>query len=97
MSAPDSTPQSAPDIQQEIEQTRDRLGQTVDHLAAKADVKARAQAKVAEVKTRARVKAAEASEQVRRNQAVRRDWPLAVVAAGILLMGAALVRRRKTT
>ena len=97
MSAPDSTPQSAPDIQREIEQTRDRLGQTVEQLAAKADVKTRAQAKVAEVKTRARVKAAEASEQVRRNQAVRRDWPLALVAAGILIMGAALVRRLRTT
>jgi nucleotide-binding universal stress UspA family protein len=97
MSAPDSTPQSAPDVQREIEQTRERLGQTVEELAAKADVKARAQAKVAEVKTRARVKVAEASEQVRRNEAVRRDWPLALIAAGILVMGAALVRRRRTT
>ena len=97
MSAPDSTPQSAPDIQREIEQTREHLGQTVEELAAKADVKARAQARVADVKARARVKAAEASEQVRRNQAVRRDWPLALIAAGILVMGAALVRRRRTT
>jgi hypothetical protein len=97
MSAPDSTPQSAPDIQREIEQTRERLGQTVEELAAKADVKTRAQAKVAEVTTRARVTVAEASEQVRRNQAVRRDWPLALVAAGILVMGAALVRRLRTT
>ena len=96
MSAPDSTPQSAPDIQREIEQTRERLGQTVEELTAKADVKTRAQAKVAEVKTRAWVKAAEASEQVRRNQAVRRDWPLALVAAGILVMGIALARRRRT-
>jgi Protein of unknown function (DUF3618) len=96
MSAPDSTPQSAPDIQREIEQTRERLGQTVEELTAKADVKTRAQAKVAEVKTRARVKAAEASEQVRRNQVVRRDWPLALVAAGVLVMGAALARRRRT-
>ena len=97
MSAPDSTPPSAPDIQREIDQTRERLGQTVEQLAAKADVKTRAQAKVAEVKTRARVKAAEASEQVRRSQAVRRDWPLALIAAGILVMGAALVRRQRTT
>ena len=97
MSAPDSTPQSAPDIQREIEQTRERLGQTVEELAAKADVKTRAQAKVAEVKTRARVKAGEASERVRRNEAIRRDWPLALIAAGVLVMGAALVRRRRTT
>ena len=97
MSAPDSTPQSAPDIQREIEQTRERLGQTVEELAAKADVKGRAQAKAAEVTTRARVKVAEASERVRQNQAVRRDWPLAMVAAGILIMGVALARRQRTT
>ena len=97
MSAPDSTPQSAPDIQREIEQTRERLGQTVEELTAKADLKTRAQAKVAEVKTKARVKASEASERVKRNEAVRRDWPLALIAAGILVMGAALVRRRRTT
>ena len=97
MSAPDSTPPSASDIQREIEQTRERLGQTVEDLAAKADVKARAQAKVAEVTTRARVKAGEASQRVRRNEAVRREWPLALVAAGILVMGAALARRRRTT
>ena len=96
MSTPDSTPQTAPEIQREIDRTRERLGQTVEELAAKADVKTRAQAKVAEVTTRARVKAAEASEQVRRNQAIRRDWPLAMVAAGILVMGAALARRRRT-
>ena len=82
-----------PEIQQEIEQTRERLGQTVEELAAKADLKARAQAKAAEVKTRA----AEASVRVRQSQAVRRDWPLAMVAAGILIMGVALARRRRTT
>ena len=85
------------EIQQEIEQTRERLGQTVEELAAKADVKTRAQAKVADVKARARIRAAEVSGQVRRSQAVRRDWPLALVAAGILVMGAALIRRRRTT
>jgi hypothetical protein len=34
------------EIQQEIERTRTRLGETVDVLAAKADVKARARAAV---------------------------------------------------
>ena len=57
--------------------------QTVEELAAKADVKARARAKAAEVKARA----AEASGRVRQSQAVRRDWPLAMVAAGILVIG----------
>ena len=85
------------EIQREIDQTRERLGQTVEELAAKADVKTRAQAKVADVRARARVRAAEVSGQVRRSQTVRRDWPLALVAAGILAMGAALAWRRRTT
>jgi Protein of unknown function (DUF3618) len=98
MSTPETTPNTAPEeIQREIEQTRERLGNTVEELAAKADVKARAQAKVADVKVTARVKAAEASERVRRSQAVRRDWPLALIAAGILAMGAALAWRRRST
>lgn len=84
------------EIQQEIEQTRERLGQTVEGLAAKVDVKARAQAKVTDVKARAWVRAAEVSERVRRSQAVRRDWPLALVAVGVLAMGAALAWRRRT-
>ena len=82
-----------PEIQQEIEQTRDRLGQTVEELAAKADLKARARTKAAEVKARA----AEASGRVRQSQAVPRDWPLAMVAAGILAIGVALVWRHRTT
>jgi len=98
MSTPETTPHTAPEeIQWEIEQTRERLGHTVEELAATADVKARARAKVTDVKARARVKAAEASERARRSQAVRRDWPLALVAAGILAMGAALAWKRRTT
>jgi Protein of unknown function (DUF3618) len=82
-----------PEIQQEIEETRERLGQTVEELAAKADLKARARAKAVGVKARA----AEASGRVRQSQAVRRDWPLAMVATGILVIGAALVWRQRTT
>jgi regulator of protease activity HflC (stomatin/prohibitin superfamily) len=50
---------TAPEIQQEIDRTRERLGETVDELAAKADVKARTQAKAAEMKARAQGKATE--------------------------------------
>ena len=50
---------TTPEIQQEIERTRERLGDTVDELAAKADVKARTRAKAAEVKAKAQDKAAE--------------------------------------
>ncbi len=94
---------TAPEIQQEIEQTRERLGATVEELAAKADVKARAQAKAADVKTKAQAravdvkakaqdKATELSGQVRRSQAVQRRWPLAV-AAGVLVAGSVAVWR----
>jgi Protein of unknown function (DUF3618) len=70
---------TADELRQEIEQTRQRLGETVDELTAKADVKARARAKVAEV-----------SGQVRESQIVRRYWPVAV-AAGVLTAGAVAI------
>lgn len=40
------------DLEQEIQETREHLGETVDALAAKLDVKARAQEKVAETDKR---------------------------------------------
>ncbi len=84
----------APDIQQEIERTRERLGETVEELAAKADVKARARGKVADVKAKAKGKAAELSGRARQSQLVRRRWPLAV-AAGVLVAGSMAVWRRR--
>jgi hypothetical protein len=90
MTAPD--PATAAELQQEIEQTREHLGQTVNELAAKADVKSRARAKTAEVKG----KAADVSAQVRQSQVVQRRWPLAVAAAGVILVSIAVWRRRKT-
>ncbi|HET9970417.1 MAG TPA: DUF3618 domain-containing protein [Streptosporangiaceae bacterium] len=50
---------SEQDIQAEIEQTRERLGETVEELVAKADVKTRAKDKAAELKAKAQVKAAD--------------------------------------
>jgi Protein of unknown function (DUF3618) len=87
-------PMTADEIEQEIERTRERLGETVDELAAKADVKTRAQVKAAEVKARARDRAAEAYGRVRQSQVVQRRWPLAV-AAGVLLAGSVVIWRRK--
>ena len=72
---------TAEDLQQEIEQTRQRLGETVDELAAKADVKARARARATEV-----------SGRVRRSQLVQRRWPMAL-AAGILIAGSVAIWR----
>src|ERR1700723_226711 len=96
---------SAEELQQEIEQTRQRLGETVDELAAKADVKARAQAKAAETTAQARDRAAEATAQARdravevsgrvsRSEAVRRRWPVAVAAA-VVIAGTVVIWRWK--
>jgi hypothetical protein len=102
---------TAPEIQQEIEQTREHLGETVEELAAKADVKARARAKAAEMKARAQAKATEmkaraqgkateVSGQLRQtqlvqNQTVQRRWPLAAAAAGAMIIGAAVLVWRR--
>jgi hypothetical protein len=74
---------TAEELQQEIEQSRQRLGQTVDELAAKTDVK-----------TRARAKATEVSGRVRQSQLVQRRWPVAL-AAGVLIAGSVAVWRWK--
>ena len=76
---------TAEELQQEIEQTRQQLGQTVDELAAKTDVKARGRAKATEV-----------SGRVRRSQLVQRRWPVAL-AAGVLIAGSVAVWRWKKT
>jgi Protein of unknown function (DUF3618) len=85
------------ELQQEIERTREHLGQTVDELTAKADVKARAQVKAAQIRTRARDRAAELSARVRQSQVVQRRWPVAVAAAGVLVAGSVAIwlRNRK--
>jgi len=91
------------EIQREIEQTRQRLGETVDELAAKADIKARAQATAAEAKERAQATAAEAKERVqataadvsgrvRRSELVQRRWP-AALAAGVLIVASVAIWR----
>ena len=82
---------TAPEIQQEIEQTREHLGETVEELAARADVRARARARAAGLKD----KAAEMSGQMRQSELVRRGWPLAAAAAGAVLIGSVLVWRRR--
>ena len=87
---------TAPEIQREIEQTREQLGQTVEELAAKADVKARARAKATTAKTKVKAKATEVSRRVRRSQLVQRRWPLAVVAGAVVAGSVAVWRWRKT-
>jgi Protein of unknown function (DUF3618) len=80
------------EIQREIEQTRQRLGETVDELAAKADIKARAQATAAEAKERVQATAADVSGHVRRSELVQRRWPVAL-AAGVLIVASVAIWR----
>lgn len=52
------------ELREQVEQTREELGDTVAQLAAKADVKQRAQDKAAETKAQVQSKAAETKAQV---------------------------------
>ncbi len=110
-------PTTAPEIQQEIERTREQLGETVEELAAKADIKARARDKADEVKAKAQGKALEAkakaqdkateakakaqstatavSAQVKQSEFLQRRWPLAAAAAGVALISAIVIWKRR--
>jgi ElaB/YqjD/DUF883 family membrane-anchored ribosome-binding protein len=58
-------PNRSPDeIRSDIEQTREELGDTVEALAAKTDVKAQAQAKIDDVKQQAKAKVDEVKQRV---------------------------------
>jgi Protein of unknown function (DUF3618) len=85
---------TAQELQQEIDGTRERLGHTVDELAARADIKARARATTAQAKARARQKAAGMAGRVKQSQAVQSRWPLAL-AAGALIAGSVAIWRWK--
>jgi hypothetical protein len=86
---------TAQELEQEIERTREHLGDTIDELAGKADLAAQSRARAAEVKARA----ADVSGRVRQSKAVQsqvlqRRWPIAV-AAGVLIAGSVIIRRRR--
>jgi ElaB/YqjD/DUF883 family membrane-anchored ribosome-binding protein len=53
------------ELEKEIEQTREQLGETVEALAGKVDVKARAQEKLGQLTARLKGKAAEATQKLR--------------------------------
>jgi cobalamin biosynthesis Mg chelatase CobN len=68
MSKQNGASDAKPDVQalkDEIKQTRAELGETVQALAAKADVKARAKDQVEQTKAKVRAQAVEAGEKVR--------------------------------
>jgi hypothetical protein len=81
-SAPDAAGPERQAILDDIESTREQMGQTVEALAAKADVKAQVQRKAAEVTATARQRAGRALMAGQ-----QRPW-LIVAAAGV---GAGLI------
>jgi LPXTG-motif cell wall-anchored protein len=89
----------AQQLREEIERTRERLGETVDQLVDKADVKGRAQAQAAELTRRARNAAADTAGKVREQVTATRAetgtaaWMMA--AGAVVLAVAALVVWRR--
>jgi ABC-type transporter Mla subunit MlaD len=77
-----AAPDDVQQLEQEIERTREQLGETVEQLAAKADVKSRARAKAAEVSERVKSKTSQAqNEAAARAESVRSQLAAKTAAA----------------
>jgi hypothetical protein len=87
------------ELRQEVDRARHELGETVEQLAAKADVKAMARQKVEEARGRARGAAASAREIAGSEQgkARARQGGVVIASAGALALGAVWLRRRRTS
>ena len=84
------------EIQEDIEQQREQLAQTVDQLGHKLDVKAQGKAKVEDVKAQTQAKLAEAKELSTTDDGKPR--PEVIGAAAAIVVGVAMViwlRRRR--
>lgn len=86
-------PRSPDEIRREITALRGELGDTVEALAAKADVKSRARERVEEIKSGARQRAPQAADPDR-VVAVARQNQLPLLAVVALLLGYVIGRRR---
>ncbi len=82
-------PTNPDQLRGEIAEAREQLGETVEALAAKADVKSRTKETVEQQKVRARAKLDDATKQVKQKPA-----PVAAV-AGVALLLLVLRRRRR--
>jgi cobalamin biosynthesis Mg chelatase CobN len=93
MNEKNGSSQAKPDVEalrEEIRQTRAELGETVQALAAKADVKARAKEQVEQAKARVKAQAAETTGKVRDAALVASDKVRhAAVSAGATARGTA--------
>jgi ElaB/YqjD/DUF883 family membrane-anchored ribosome-binding protein len=88
---------SPEEIRRDIEETRGDLGDTVEALAAKADVKAQAKGKAEEVKAQAKGKAEEVKQKVsdvtpEAAASTARRNPVSIAIGGALVAGFVLGR-----
>jgi hypothetical protein len=60
-----TSPEDQQELEKEIDQTREQLGQTVEALTAKVDVRARAQQKLSQLTARLKGKAIEARDKAK--------------------------------
>lgn len=97
-----AVPDDPDEVRHEIERTREQLGETVEQLAAKADVKKQAQEKAAELRAQMKARASQLAGQAQRAagrgagsvQQRRVPVAVAVAATGVLLLGYLVIRRR---
>ncbi|WP_213454941.1 DUF3618 domain-containing protein [Rhizomonospora bruguierae] len=102
VASPRSSNGSAEALREEIRQTRAELGETVQALAARADVKARVRESAEQTKDRLRTQAIHAAEQARVSASEARDlarrspvpWFALAGAAAVLALVVALRGRR---
>ncbi len=84
------------EIQEDIEQQREQLAQTVDQLGHKLDVKAQSKAKVEDVKAQTQAKLTQAKELSTTDEGKPR--PEVIGAAAAVVVGVAMIiwlRRRR--
>jgi hypothetical protein len=77
-------PKDPRQLEQEIERTREQLGQTMQELVARVDVKSRARAKAAELSGRVKSTTAQARKTAWEGRDV---WMPAAAAAGVIIVG----------
>ncbi|MBO1334518.1 DUF3618 domain-containing protein [Streptomyces sp. VRA16 Mangrove soil] len=83
------------ELRAQIERTRADLGDTVEALAAKADVKGRAKDKAAQVKDQVREQAAAGAEAAREHRVVLVATAVCTVSAGALALWLTLRHRKR--
>ena len=97
----ESSTRTPEEIEAEIEATRAELGETVEALAGKADVKGQAQRKVEETKRKAQANLSGASETARElavtapERAKENPLPIAIAAGAVGLAAIVWLRRRR--